>query len=151
MSILLHVIVFLGTAVFWEFVAWFMHRYVMHGFGWFLHEDHHRKTGKKLQKNDAYAVFFALCSFLLIYGGLSVGNTLSAAAGFGVALYGIGYVLFHDIMFHKRLKNFRLPVRGRYFKHIVASHRIHHSVVTKEGATNFSFLWASRRSVPGEE
>ena len=74
-----------------------------------------------------------------------------AAAGFGVALYGIGYVLYHEIMFHKRLWRIRLPARGKYLTRIVGSHRIHHSVVTKEGATNFSFLFASRKSVPGIE
>ena len=29
------------TFVFMEFVAWATHKYVMHGFLWYLHEDHH--------------------------------------------------------------------------------------------------------------
>ena len=142
LTIWLYAFVILGTAVFWELVAYLMHRYVMHGFGWVLHEDHHRSSGHRLQKNDAYALFFALCSFALIYGGFSSGLPLVAASGFGVALYGLGYVLFHDIMFHKRFRRIRLPVKGAYLERIVASHRIHHSVVTRDGATNFGFLWA---------
>ena len=31
------------TTVFMEAVAWLMHKYVMHGFGWGLHHDHHKK------------------------------------------------------------------------------------------------------------
>ena len=144
LQVILYSLVIVGTAVFWELVAYLMHRYVMHGFGWFLHEDHHRSSGHHLQKNDSYALFFALCSFLLIYGGLSAGLGLVAAAGFGVALYGVGYVLFHDIMFHKRFRHIRLPVKGAYLERIVASHRVHHSVVTRDGASNFGFLWARK-------
>jgi len=144
LQVILYSLVIVVTAVFWELVAYLMHRYVMHGFGWFLHEDHHRSSGHHLQKNDAYALFFALCSFLLIYGGLSAGLGLVAASGFGVALYGVGYVLFHDIMFHKRFRHIRIPIKGAYLERIVASHRIHHSVVTRDGERNFGFLWARK-------
>ena len=61
---------FFGTAVLWELVAWWMHKHVMHGIGWFLHQDHHRSSGRRLQRNDAFALIFALCSFLLIFNGL---------------------------------------------------------------------------------
>lgn len=144
-SIVSHALVVLGSAVAFEGVAYLMHRRVMHGFGWFLHEDHHRKSGKRLQKNDAYALVFAFVSFLLIYGGLLRGLSLVAAAGFGVALYGLGYVLFHDLMFHKRISWLRIPARGAYLEGIVNAHRRHHAVATKEGATSFGFLWAPKR------
>ncbi len=144
LSILLHLIVFAGTAALWELVAVLMHRYVMHGIGWFFHEDHHKTSGRRFQKNDAYALFFALCSFLLIYFGLKNRLSLVATSGFGVAAYGLGYVLFHEIMFHKRFRHLRIPVKGPYLERIIASHRIHHSVVTKEGATNFGFLYAGK-------
>ena len=26
-----------------EFMAWFTHKYIMHGFLWVLHKDHHKK------------------------------------------------------------------------------------------------------------
>ena len=31
-----------GTFIFMEFVAWFTHKYVMHGLLWILHRDHHQ-------------------------------------------------------------------------------------------------------------
>ena len=83
------IVAFFAAAVFWEFVAWWMHKYVMHGVGWILHEDHHKTSGRRLQKNDLYAIFFAGCSFLLIFFGLKNQWPPMAAAGFGVALYGV--------------------------------------------------------------
>ena len=41
-----------------EYAAWFTHKHVMHGFLWVLHEDRHHPTGRGLQKNDLFAVFF---------------------------------------------------------------------------------------------
>jgi beta-carotene 3-hydroxylase len=139
-----HLCVLLGTAALWELVAWSMHRWVMHGFGWFLHEDHHRTTGRRLQKNDLYALFFALVSFLLIFLGLRAGLTLVAAAGLGVALYGVCYVLFHDVLFHRRIPGFAPRARGRYLKALVAAHRVHHATNGRDGARNFSFLWPAQ-------
>lgn len=141
---IVYILIFLASAVFFEFVAWFMHKYVMHGFGWFLHEDHHRPR-HKLQKNDAYALFFALISFLLIYNGLQKQIYLMAASGFGVALYGAGYVVFHDIMFHRRIKRLRYRPKNLYMKRIINAHRTHHSTSTKYGAVSFSFLYAPKK------
>lgn len=145
LTAILSVAAFLGTAVLWEAVAHFMHRRVMHGVGWFLHEDHHRTHGHRLQKNDLYALFFAFCSFLLIYLGLLHRLPPVWAAGFGVALYGVGYVGFHDIMFHRRIRALVWKPRSRYLKRIVNAHRAHHRTITKEGATSFGFLWAPRQ------
>jgi beta-carotene 3-hydroxylase len=144
LEILIIVIAFVGTAVFWEVVAWWMHKFVMHGPGWVLHEDHHKTSGRKLQRNDLYALFFAFCSFMLIYNGLKQGWKPMAAAGFGVALYGLGYVMFHDIMFHRRFKGIRFKPKSTYMKRIIDNHRVHHGTVTRSGATSFGFLWAPR-------
>ena len=46
MNWIINISVLLLTAAFMEFVAWFTHKYVMHGFLWFLHKDHHVKTSK---------------------------------------------------------------------------------------------------------
>lgn len=132
--------VFLGAAAFMEFVAWWLHKYVMHGAGWFLHADHHKPLRRGLQKNDAYFLVFASISAGLIIGGAAAGNAWPVAAGLGVALYGAGYVLFHEIMFHKRARWLKLPVRGRYLQALVASHRVHHMVPTKNGGSHFAFL-----------
>ncbi len=145
-----YAVVFVASAVFFEFVAWFMHKYVMHGFGWFLHEDHHRPR-HKLQKNDAYALFFALISFLLIYKGLKQQIYLMASSGFGVALYGAGYVMFHDIMFHRRIKRLRYRPKNPYMKRIINAHRTHHSTATRKGAVSFSFLYAPKKYAADRE
>jgi beta-carotene 3-hydroxylase len=144
LSIFYIIAAFLGTAIFWEIVAYWMHKHVMHGIGWFLHEDHHKTSGRRLQRNDAYAIFFAICSFLLIFNGLKFGLRPMAASGFGVALYGLGYVIFHDIMFHRRIKWIRYKPGTTYMKRIIDNHRVHHGTTTKHGAVSFGFLWAPR-------
>ncbi len=144
-------IAFVAAAVIMEFVARYMHKYVMHGTGWCLHYDHHNHTGRIFQKNDLYFFFFAGLSFLLIFFGLRGRVIEVASAGFGVALYGIGYVLFHDIMFHGRIKGWRFKPKNRYLKRIINAHRMHHATVTQGGATSFSFLWAPKFYDPGNQ
>ena len=47
------------TFFFMEFVAWFTHKYIMHGFLWSLHKDHHQvDKDKKFQKNDYFFLIF---------------------------------------------------------------------------------------------
>ena len=140
----LSILAFLGAAIGMEFVARFMHKYVMHGAGWCLHYDHHNHKKRLFQKNDLYALFFAVTSFGLIYGGLRLGVPEMAAAGFGVALYGVGYVVFHDIMYHGRIPGLRFKPKSNYMKRIINAHRVHHATVTQGGAVSFSFLWASK-------
>ena len=49
------------TFVFMEFVAWFSHKYIMHGFLWSLHKDHHLKDHKSwFERNDFFFIFYAL-------------------------------------------------------------------------------------------
>jgi beta-carotene 3-hydroxylase len=150
MTILLNLIIFVALAAYMEYVAWFAHKYVMHGFGWVLHEDHHRPKSRGWQKNDLYAAIFALPSMLSIIAGLRRGVAPLASAGFGIALYGVGYVLFHDIMFHRRIRGIRIPARGRYLQRIVNAHKVHHQGGGKEGSTSFGFLYASRQYDVGE-
>lgn len=144
MNHILNGIIFLGSAVLMEGVAWAVHKYVMHGFLWVLHEDHHHTSGRRLQKNDLFALFFATLSFLLIYNGLSRSIAPLAASGFGVALYGAGYFTFHDIMFHRRIKAIHYKPRTRYLRRIIAAHRVHHRVAAKTGGTSFGFLYAPK-------
>ena len=151
LTIALSVLTFVAAAVSMEFVARFMHKYVMHGTGWCLHHDHHNSSGKKFQKNDLYALFFAGTSFLLIFFGMRLRIPPMWSAGFGVALYGVGYVLFHDIMFHKRFKWIQLTPKHPYLKRIINAHRVHHATVTRGGAISFSFLWAPKKYDPSNQ
>jgi beta-carotene 3-hydroxylase len=145
MKLLVNILIFAATAVFMEFVAWALHKYVMHGFLWVLHEDHHQTTGRRLQKNDFFAVFFATVAILLIYNGVFRQWWTMAAVGFGVTLYGIGYVVFHDIMVHRRVRAIHYKPRARYMKRIIAAHHVHHKNRYKEGGISFSFLYAPKK------
>ena len=50
----------LGVFVLMEGITWCTHKYVMHGFGWYFHEDHHQPKYKGVfEKNDAF--FFSIC------------------------------------------------------------------------------------------
>jgi beta-carotene 3-hydroxylase len=145
MDILLNVIIFAGLAIYMEYVAWFTHKYVMHGFLWILHEDHHRPRHRGLQKNDLFAVLFSAISFLAIFAGLVRGWMPLTSAGLGIALYGVGYVLFHDVMFHRRIPGLRIKARGAYLSRIVRAHRVHHQGKSRRDSTSFGFLCAPKR------
>ena len=145
MKILLNLFVFCALALYMEWVAWFTHKYVMHGFLWSLHEDHHRPTDRGWQKNDWFAVFFASISILAIVAGAVRRVMPMVAAGFGIAAYGMGYFLFHDIMFHRRIPGARIRARSPYMQRIVRAHKVHHQKSNrKKGGTAFGFLYAGR-------
>ena len=43
------------TIVIMEAITWLTHKYVMHGFLWFLHKDHHQpKYSSWFEKNDLF-------------------------------------------------------------------------------------------------
>ena len=57
MNILLYTAITLMTILTMEFVAWFAHKYVMHGLLWIWHEDHHKPHHEKdgfFEKNDLF-------------------------------------------------------------------------------------------------
>ena len=62
MSPLAATLVVLATVLAMEFVAWSSHKYIMHGFGWAWHRDHHEPHDKRLEKNDLYALVGAAIS-----------------------------------------------------------------------------------------
>ena len=44
-----------------EFIAWATHKYIMHGFLWKLHKDHHQVNKDKIfEKNDAFFLIFKI-------------------------------------------------------------------------------------------
>jgi len=136
------ILLFVLTVVGMEAFAWVMHRWVMHGPGWFLHASHHRPRTGPFEWNDLYAVIFAIPSILLLYGGVQRGwwpGTIWIGAG--IAAYGAIYFGFHDVIVHRRVAHRYVP-RSRYMKRIVQAHRLHHAVESKHGTVSFGFLWA---------
>lgn len=145
MELFLSIIIASAVAALMEVVAWAEHKYVMHGFLWILHEDHHRPSKGYFEKNDLFAIFFAIPSFLLIFFGLRDQIWPLPAVGIGLALYGVGYVLFHDVLFHRRLRLFPARPKFTYLQNIINAHRLHHRKNSKEDGISFGFLYAPKR------
>jgi len=144
MPVWLGLLLFVGTILGMEAVAYGAHRWVMHGPGWFLHASHHRPRPGRFEANDWYAAIFAAPSIALLFGGVNLDwGDWAIWVGAGIAAYGAIYFGFHDIIVHKRLDHRYLP-KSEYMKRIVQAHRLHHAVETKHGTVSFGFLWAPR-------
>ena len=148
LTILLCVLTVVGTFLFWEFIAWFSHKYVMHGFLWTWHKSHHSVHAHKLELNDLFAVVFSLpCIGLLYYATLVSYNPYLIAVGIGIFSYGLFYFIFHDVIVHQRIK-WRPKRRGKYLQRLMNAHFVHHSKHTKKGCEAFGFLIASKKYEP---
>jgi beta-carotene 3-hydroxylase len=130
----------LGTFVAMEGVAVLMHRHLMHGPLWVLHESHHRPRAGRFEANDLFGVLFAIPSIVLIYLGTH-GQPLALAVGVGMTAYGAAYFGFHDVVVHRRVRHAYVP-RSAYLRRIVKAHLVHHKTLTREGAVSFGFLYA---------
>ena len=68
MKVFVWILIFLAAFSFMEFMAWFTHKYVMHGFLWHLHKDHHKKDHKGwFERNDLFFIFYAIISMTCFY------------------------------------------------------------------------------------
>ncbi len=131
-----------GTFLLMEAVAWFTHKYIMHGFLWSWHKSHHKVHNHTLERNDLFAVVFSVPSAVLIMAGIEFSEVRWLLfVGIGVACYGLFYVLFHDVLVHRRLK-IKFKAKHPYLKRMMKAHYVHHEVHTKEGAEAFGFLYA---------
>lgn len=96
------ILITLVTFISMEGVTWLTHKYVMHGLGWFLHEDHHQpKQGKHFEKNDVFFILFAIPCMTIFYFGTQPQLNFLFFIGLGVLFYGIAYFLVHDVLIHK--------------------------------------------------
>ena len=142
---LLNVALIIGTFLFMEGVAWFTHKYVMHGFLWSWHNDHHNHHKGFFEWNDLFAVVFSAVAISLIVTGIEVESLgFLTWIGVGVTLYGVFYFVFHDVIVHQRVK-LKHRFKGNYMQRIIRAHYIHHKVHTKEGAEAFGFLYAPKK------
>ncbi|MBO9636754.1 MAG: sterol desaturase family protein [Siphonobacter aquaeclarae] len=143
-----NLLIALATFLLMEGVAWSTHKYIMHGWLWSWHEDHHRPHKGFFEKNDYFALVFSAIAILLIIAGAN-GRPALLWAGVGVTGYGLFYFVFHDVIVHRRIK-IRFVARSRYMKRIMRAHYIHHKVHTKEGAQAFGFLYAPKKFEGGK-
>jgi beta-carotene 3-hydroxylase len=147
MDLLIAVAIVFATIAAMEWTAWASHKYIMHGWGWGWHRDHHERHDRFFEKNDLYALVGAAISISMFAAGSPL--VLGADAwwpgtwiGVGVLCYGIIYTLVHDGLVHQRWFNY-VPRRG-YLKRLVQAHNLHHATVGKEGGVSFGFVWARR-------
>ena len=133
---------FLGCFFGMELVAWFTHKYIMHGFAWFLHQDHHLKgEGQVFERNDTFFLVFATPGIILLAIGWFKGWSQPYPwMGLGITAYGLAYFLIHDIFIHRRFSLFRNS-ENKYLLGIRRAHKMHHKKITKEGGECFGMLW----------
>ena len=139
-----YILITLLTFCMMEGVTWLTHRYVMHGFLWYLHEDHHQPTGHVFEKNDAFFLIFAVPSFLSILLGAMHQNYYSVSIGAGVAMYGAAYFLVHEIIIHQRFKLFTRS-NNKYIKASRWAHKMHHKHLNKEEGESFGMLLVAKK------
>ncbi len=145
MNSLAKLAVVVGAILAMEGVAWASHKYIMHGFGWGWHRDHHEPHDKVFEKNDLFGLVGAALSISLFALGSPLVRGASAWEpatwlGVGVLGYGIIYTLVHDGLVHQRY--FRWVPRSGYTKRLVQAHKLHHATIGKEGGVSFGFVFA---------
>jgi len=144
MNLILGIFIIIITFFAMELVAWATHKYLMHGLLWKLHKDHHVvDKNNKFQKNDFFFLIFAIPSMILIYIGYEYDN-ISLFFGLGIALYGLGYFIVHEIIIHQRLRFFKKS-NNSYIRSIRMAHKVHHKTLGKYGASSFGMLIVSKK------
>lgn len=124
-----------------EVATWLIHKYIMHGFLWVLHKDHHdHHTDGFLEKNDYFFVIFALPTIALMYFGSLRDFNYLFFIGLGIMFYGMAYFFVHDVFIHQRIK-FLSKTKNPYFLALRRAHKQHHKHIQKEQGECFGFLY----------
>lgn len=145
MNLLLGILAF----AFMEFVAWFSHKYIMHGFLWKWHKDHHindhtKQEGtvnKHFEKNDLFFLIYATPAIILLIVGLLFHLSTLVAMGVGITIYGFTYFAIHDITIHQRLPLQILKnTKNKYFNALLKAHQGHHHPKNKSQFDSYGLL-----------
>jgi beta-carotene 3-hydroxylase len=143
MNILLNIGIVLLTFLMMEGVTWCTHKYVMHGFLWILHDDHHNKDHAKgfFERNDAFFIIFAgMAMSFFALGTFDATFRILVYIGMGITLYGFAYFMVHDVLIHQRLKWFS-RTNNFYFRALRKAHKMHHKHLGKEDGECFGMLF----------
>jgi beta-carotene 3-hydroxylase len=139
--LLLSLIAFLGAFIGMEGMAWLVHKYVMHGFLWILHDDHHyRDDSVFFEKNDAFFLIFSIPGMAFIFSGVFWQIPPFTGLGLGITAYGACYFLVHDVFIHQRFKWFRSS-NNRYLRAVRRAHKVHHKNINKHDGQSFGMLF----------
>lgn len=137
----MNLLIVLTVFVLMEGATWVIHKYVMHGFLWVLHRDHHDHSNEgPLERNDLFFLIFATPAIALLYFGASQSFNYLFYIGLGITLYGMAYFFVHDIFIHQRAKILR-DSQSPYLLAIRRAHKQHHKHTVKEDGECFGFLW----------
>ncbi len=148
MNIFVFISLMAATFFAMEGAAWLTHKYIMHGFLWIWHRDHHQHHENFFERNDWFAVVFSIPSILTIILGFEFAFLwFLKPIGFGILAYGIFYLVFHDIIVHRRIK-IKFIARNKYLQRMIRAHQVHHRCKEKEGAEAFGFLYAPKKYEP---
>ncbi|MBS1687427.1 MAG: sterol desaturase family protein [Bacteroidetes bacterium] len=142
MNILFYTAIILLTFCIMEMFTWWLHKYVMHGFLWTLHEDHHDSQHKKtFERNDYFFIIFGTLSMtVFLLGTLFPALRILLFIACGITLYGAAYFFVHDVFIHQRIKMFR-NTNNFYFRALRKAHKVHHKHLGKEEGECFGMLW----------
>ncbi len=144
MTWLFFILILIATFLIMEVVTWLTHKYVMHGFLWWLHKDHHQPRPGFFEKNDAFFIIFALPSILLIYFGTYNHLWWLQAMGFGIMAYGFAYFLVHEVIIHQRFKWFTRS-NNTYVRAIRRAHKMHHRHLDRHEGESFGMLLVHKK------
>ena len=134
-------LIFLGVFLCMECVTWLTHKYVMHGFMWYFHADHHQpKYANVFERNDIFFVIFDIPSIVLFYFGVQGGMNHLFFIGLGITFYGICYFMIHDVLIHQRFKWFK-KTSNKYLIGLRKAHKVHHKHLGKEHGECFGMLF----------
>ena len=137
----MNILIILAVFFTMEGATWLIHKYVMHGFLWGLHADHHDHSNEgQLEKNDYFFVIFAIPAIAVMYYGSTLGYNYIFYIGLGISIYGMAYFFVHDIFIHQRVPFLR-NTQNPYLLAIRRAHKQHHKHLTKEEGECFGFLW----------
>lgn len=140
MMILFYIAITLSVYLLMEIATWLIHKYVMHGFLWYLHEDHHQpRYQNTFEKNDTFFVIGAIPSILLFYYGVHPELNYKFFVALGILGYGITYFLIHDVLIHQRFKWFK-NTKNKFFIGLRKAHKVHHKHLGKEDGECFGML-----------
>lgn len=134
-------LVTIATFIAMEGATWLIHKYIMHGFLWYLHRDHHDHSNEgNLEKNDYFFVLFAIPTIALMYFGSLKDYNYLFFIGLGIMLYGMAYFFVHDVFIHQRI-HFLTHSKNPYFLALRRAHKQHHKHIHKEEGECFGFLY----------
>ncbi len=119
------VFIMLAAFVAMEFFSYLVHRFVYHTLLWVLHKSHHTPRKGVFEWNDVFPMVFASISIYVMWyavGDSTRGDLLALILG--VTMYGMIYLVIHDLYVHRRMKS--LTFRIHYLQQVKKAHMVHH-------------------------